>query len=177
MNFLILFNSDKVAIFIDSRHQKTSASESAVQNHSSWGTVSANQITPKRHRFLGGMPHGSMTFTFRSFAINDICWKPLSAALNFHRSKIAVTAGKLVLARPLVIWHILPHDRLIIGLFLIKNTDVFVLTQRLFAGIEKSNRSRVIAVFEPKTNVCRKMVEHWLVLPPFLKQNRGFLTP
>ncbi|MFA7237953.1 MAG: hypothetical protein WC058_13905, partial [Phycisphaeraceae bacterium] len=39
------------------------------------------------------------------------------------------------------------------------------------------NRSRVIAVFEPKTNVCRKMVEHWLVLPPFLKQNRGFLTP
>jgi len=39
------------------------------------------------------------------------------------------------------------------------------------------NRSRVIAVFEPKTNVCRKMVEHWLILPPFLKQNRGFLTP
>ncbi|MFA7237686.1 MAG: hypothetical protein WC058_12560, partial [Phycisphaeraceae bacterium] len=42
--------------------------------------------------------------------------------------------------------------------------------------IKCRNRSRVIAVFEPKTNVCRKMVEHWLVLPPFLKQNRGFLT-
>ncbi|MFA7237545.1 MAG: hypothetical protein WC058_11830, partial [Phycisphaeraceae bacterium] len=42
---------------------------------------------------------------------------------------------------------------------------------------KKRNRSRVIAVFEPKTNVCRKMVEHWLILPPFLKQNRGFLTP
>ena len=49
--------------------------------------------------------------------------------------------------------------------------------EKVIGCIKNRNRSRVIAVFEPKTNVCRKMVEHWLVLPPFLKQNRGFLTP
>src|SRR5665213_655216 len=74
---------------------------------------------------------------FGGFEIDNIGRVSLTIAFHLNRFEVAVAAGELIFSESFVVWFSQRHLRIVGGTRLVKNANVFVLSQRLQLGIEK----------------------------------------
>ena len=78
-----------------------------------------------------------LTFTFCRFEIYDIGRVSFTITIHMDWMKVAITATQLVLSNTFVVWFTFCHLRIVYRLLVVKDTNIFMFSQRLLLSIQE----------------------------------------